>query len=160
MPANEPDFNEILAQIQEQELEEQLSSEPEAPPTDENVNEYILKRGSELLDANIDTINRLKNRIATAHDSDEINALANLIKSTNSVLATLTSITLQNKKDKTSKEIASNTHQLKEPSTVNNTMFIGTREDMLKLLAKKSAEVESVSSPAYDEEEPIDEPAK
>lgn len=154
MPKNEPDFNEILAQIQEQEDaggDEDYVTEPQKP-TDETINDYVIDKGSELLNANIDLINRVKNRIATAHDVDELSVLSNLFKSSNSILSTLTSISIQNKKDKTARELGTNRNTPKLPTTVNNTMFVGTREDMLKMLEKNiNTDIESISGKPYDE---------
>lgn len=152
MIKNEPDFTDILAQIQEDEDNCDCTLDRQEVPTDETINDYVLKKGSELLESNIDTINRIKNRIATAHDPDELMVLSNLIKSANSVLTTLTSISLQNKKDKASREISAS-KALNNPKTVNNTLLVGTREEVIKqILDMKNADVIDVESDTQEEE--------
>ena len=156
MKANTPNFNDLLDQIKEEEMSEEYQEYALADsdkPTDDTIGNYVVDKGSELLNANIDLINRVKNRIATAHDMDELAVLANLFKSSNSILSTLTNISIQNKKDKLARETRSDNknRQLGTPHTVNNTVFVGTREEMMKLTQNENiADVESVSETPYD----------
>lgn len=157
MQENIPDFNDILKEIQEQERAKQpVAYEPYAETiTDENVNDYILDRGSRLIEDSLDAVKRLKDRITAAHDPDELAALSQLIRAATGALGTLTSISLQNKKDKTSRENI--TIKQLAPKTVNNTVLIGTREDAIKKLLEattdiKSADVESITEAPYGDE--------
>lgn len=156
MAENAPDFNDILARIREEEdNQDEFLSEPEtSTPTDDTLNDYVLKKGSKLLESNIDLIDRIKNRIATAHDPDEIAALTNLFKSSNAILTTLTSISIQNKKDKLTRELTTQKVKTALPTTVNNTLFVGTREEMLKMLEKDvTSDVDKISNPPYADSE-------
>jgi hypothetical protein len=157
MQENIPDFNDVLKEIQEQERAKMpTQSEPYPEPiTDENVNDYILDRGSKLVEDSLEAVKRLKDRITAAHDPDELAALSQLIRATTGALGTLTAISIQNKKDKVSKENTS-TKQL-ATKTVNNTVLIGTREEAMKKFLEvtkdmQSADVESVTDAPYVEE--------
>lgn len=153
MKENEPDFNELLSRIQNGSYDDS-TNEANETPTDESINDYVIEKGSELLNSSIYIIDKVKGRIATAHDSDEINALSSLLKSANSILSTLTSISIQNKKDKTSKDLLalkSNKSQKKLPNTVNNTVILGTREDVFKKILEASNSPEYVSDAPYNE---------
>lgn len=154
---NVPDFNDILKQIKEQEeLAIEATRDPNARVypniTDDNVNEYILDRGSRLIEDSLSAINSLNGRIAQASDPDEISALSQLIKAATGALSTLTAISLQNKKTKAAKEITE-TKKKELPRHINNTLVIGTREEIIKQILDGSSSVTSVSNPPYEEQE-------
>jgi hypothetical protein len=148
-----PNFNDVLKEIQDAERSKYPPPiEPYPTITDDNVNEYILNRGSRLVEDSLEAIRRLGERITAAHDPDEVAALSQLIKAATGALGTLTTISIQNKKDKSAKESAS-TKQI-PTKTINNTVLIGTREEaMKKYMVMASADVESTSNAPYNEEQ-------
>jgi len=109
---------------------------------DSNINEYIVKRTSHLIDTSIDAIDDIKDYIVQGQNPDELAALSELISAATKSIEALNRINLLNKKAefdkqlkemdiKGKKEIAGN---LQGNTTVNNTLFVGSREDIFKKL--------------------------
>jgi hypothetical protein len=107
---------------------------------DDNVNDYVLKKASELIETGMFTVEAMKNSISSAYESDEIEAYATLIKSVNDSIDTLNKINLQNKKIKSSKEIKQmdiDARQQLGPAQHNTNVLIATRDEIMKNIINK-----------------------
>lgn len=146
------DFTDILEELDGEELLDHSQTPEEdvefETVTDDNVNEFVLKYGSKLVKDGMDAINKVKPKITSGQDADEIKALGDMMRAMNSTLDTLTKISLQNKKEKSATTVKEIEHQhRKELPTAQTTVIVGTREDIFRQLAeaeKQATEVEVV----------------
>jgi len=155
---NDENNNEIDSIIQELKAEEIQNPNKEiiAPKnlnniTDDNVNDYVYKKSSELIDSTLNAIDYLKDTIVTGSDPKEISALSQLINSATKALDQLNKINIQNKTNKNNMEIKkmeieSNANRPMLPNTTN--VLIATRDEIMKQMfdksPKKSSSVELV----------------
>lgn len=106
---------------------------------DENLNDFIIEKSSELITSSLEAINTVKDRITRTIDPDELESLAALIKAATSSIDTLNSINLERRKYKSAKrlkqlEFESKKQLGKRSGNTTNAIFVGSREDMLKML--------------------------
>ena len=117
---------------------------------EENINEYILKKTGNLINAGLGAVEDLREYIVQGQNPDEIAALSELISSTTKAIEALNKINLHNKKTKDAKvlkkmdidgkkEIASLTVG---DTTINNNLVIASREEMFERLFKDSEKEE------------------
>ena len=107
-----------------------------------NINEYILKKTSNLVNAGLGAVEDLKEYIVQGQNPDEIAALSELISSTTKAIEALNRINLHNKKTKHDKEIKRLDIEGKKEIaslvggdvTINNNLVVASREEMLKRL--------------------------
>ena len=111
--------------------------------TDDNINEYIIKRTGHLIDTGINAIEDIKDYIVQGQNPDEIAALSELISSTTKAIEAMNRINLLNKKSKHDKELKEMDLQNRKEvagmlpgnNVVNNTnLLIASREEILKQL--------------------------
>lgn len=139
------DFAEILEELAGEELIEEIYDDGRFDSvTDENVNDFVLEYGSRLVKDGMDSINKIKNKITSAQNADEISALSEMMRAMNSTLDTLTKISLQNKKEKNAKEARETAHQHRKelPDTPKTQIIVGTREDIFKKMMEAEREIE------------------
>jgi len=131
---------------------------------EENVNSYILKKTSTLIDTGLDAIADLKDFIVQGQNPDEIAALSELISSTTKAIEALNRINLLNKKAKTDKELKELEIKGKKEianllpgnSVVNNTnVLVASREEIFKKLIDSTEDntLEIVDSIVIEEKE-------
>lgn len=111
--------------------------------TDQNVNEYVYKKSSELVESTLSAVNSLKDTVLTGNDPKEIAALSQLINSATKALDQLNKINLQNKQNINSlqmkkMEIESNSHLSKMNPQTNN-IVIATRDEIMERIFDKSS---------------------
>jgi hypothetical protein len=121
----------------------QKSNRVASDVNEDNINEYIIKVHSEIIDTGVSAIEDLKDFIVQGQNPDEIAALSELISSTTKALESLNKINLLNKKAKTDKELKTmeleNRKQvasmLPGNNIVNNTnVLVASREEIIKKL--------------------------
>lgn len=118
--------------------------------TDDNVNDYVYKKSSELVESTLGAVQSLKDNVLTGSDPREIAALSQLINSATKALEQLNKINLQNKQSKSNVEIKKmelevNSKNLKNPQTTN--VLIATRDEIMSQLfdkTKKTNEIEVI----------------
>ena len=151
------EFNDLLEQLADEELLEEIKSDERFPTvTDENVNDFVLEYGSKLVKVGMDAIDRVKPKITSGQDADEISALSELMRAMNSTLGTLTKISLQNKKDESERKNTELTYEKKKELTgvPRTQVLIGTREDIMKGMMKAvEGEVIDVEAKEIKEDE-------
>jgi len=107
-----------------------------------NINEYILKKTGNLIDAGLGAVEDLKEYIVQGQNPDEIAALSELISSTTKAIEALNRINLHNKKTKHDKELKRIDIEGKKEIaslttgdvTINNNLVVASREEMLQRL--------------------------
>ena len=122
--------------------------------TDENINEFILKKASKLINSGLGAVEDLKDFIVQGQNPDEIAALSELISSTTKALEALNRINLQNKKAKTDRELKeidiagrkAVAGMLPNNNVTNNTnVLIASREEIIKQLLETEKEAEPIT---------------
>lgn len=98
--------------------------------TDDNVNDYILKKSAEILENAMIVSNELKDSILSSNtvDPDTLNAYSGVLKTLNLTISNLNKINIQNKKDNTSRQLKT----IKGPQTINNVLITGSRDEIIK----------------------------
>lgn len=111
--------------------------------TEDNINEYVLQKTGNLIDAGLGAVNDLKDFVVQGQNPDEIAALSELISSTTKAIEALNRINLQNKKAKTDKELKTMDIEGKKAiagslpgaNITNNTVnLVASREEIFKQL--------------------------
>lgn len=118
--------------------------------TDDNINDYILKKTGHLVEAGLGAIEDLKEYIIQGQNPDEIAALSELISSTSKAIESLNRINLYNKKTKHDKEIKKIDIEGKKEiagmlpgnQTINNNVIVASRAEMLERLFLESEKKE------------------
>jgi 50S ribosomal subunit-associated GTPase HflX len=122
-------------------LMEQNTAVIKEPVTDDNINSYVMKKISKLIDDGMVTIESIQQDIisSSTYESEQLEAFSNLFKSVVKAADTLNKINLQNKKDKSLKELKQMDIQMKKefPDSGGNTnILIATREEIIKTFLK------------------------
>jgi hypothetical protein len=109
---------------------------------EENINDYILKKTGNLIDAGLGAVEDLKDYIVQGQNPDEIAALSELISSTTKAIEALNKINLHNKKTKHDKELKRIDIEGKKEiatltagdTTINNNLIVASRQEILDKL--------------------------
>lgn len=117
--------------------------------TEDNINDYILQKTGNLVDAGLGAVQDLKDFVVQGQNPDEIAALSELISSTTKAIEALNRINLQNKKAKTDKELKTMDIEGKKAiagslpgaNITNNTnVLVASREEIFKQLLNDVAD--------------------
>jgi hypothetical protein len=106
--------------------------------SDDNVEDYVYKKTTELVDASLGAVQTIRDTVLTGVDPREISSLAQLINATTKALDTLNQINLQNKQNKNNIEVkklemaAKDSLMSRIPQTTN--VLIATRDEVMKQL--------------------------
>jgi hypothetical protein len=122
--------------------------ENEIEINEDNINDYILKKTGNLVEAGLGAVEDLKEYIVQGQNPDEIAALSELISSTTKAIEALNRINLHNKKTKDTKELKKMDIEGKKEiasltsgdTTVNNNIVIASRAEILERLFASTAE--------------------
>ena len=129
--------------------------------TDDNINEYIVKRTSSLIDTGINAIDDIKDYIIQGQNPDEIAALSELINATTKSIEALNRINLLNKKGKIDKELKEMDLKGKKEvagmlpgnNVVNNNLIVASREEIFRQLLNEPEHIEVIDSVVIEEKE-------
>jgi len=141
---NSSEIDSIIQELKAEEIanptKQIVKSESSNTINDENVNDYVYKKSSELIDSTLNAIDYLKDTIVTGSDPKEISALSQLINSATKALDQLNKINIQNKTNKNNMEmkkmeIESNANRPVLPNTTN--VLIATRDEIMKQMFDK-----------------------
>jgi alkanesulfonate monooxygenase SsuD/methylene tetrahydromethanopterin reductase-like flavin-dependent oxidoreductase (luciferase family) len=127
------------------------------PPTEEELGDYIIKKTSELIDQTMNAFKNIRDIAVQSNDAETVEALASLVKSTTGALDSLNKIHVQNKKTKAAKEIAHiNAYARKKAADTlaggNNNVMVGSREEVLKMIAEAVHKSKIAGGPVLDGE--------
>jgi len=115
--------------------------------TEDNINDYILKKTGSLIEAGLGAVEDLKEYIVQGQNPDEIAALSELISSTSKAIESLNRINLYNKKTKHDKELKKlDIDGKKEIASLvpgnnvtnNNNIIVASRAEILERLFQES----------------------
>jgi hypothetical protein len=162
MSNNNSEIDDIIDQLKGDSIPSQVVPDKEEPRknlnlTDDNVNDYVYNKSSELVESTLGAIQSFRDNILAGSDPKEIAALSQLINSASKALDQLNKINLQNKQTKANieikkMEIESNSHLSKLLPQTNN-IVIATRDEIMeKMFDKPSAKKEKVQ---YIDADPI-----
>ena len=129
--------------------------------TDDNINEYIVKRTSSLIDTGINAIEDIRDYIIQGQNPDEIAALSELINATTKSIEALNRINLLNKKGKIDKELKEMDLKGKKEvagmlpgnNVVNNNLIVASREEIFRQLLNEPEHIEVIDSVVIEEKE-------
>lgn len=121
-----------------------IPSNPVEKVDDENVNEYVYKKTSEVIQAGLEAITSLKNSIAMGADSKEIAAMAQLIGATTKAIDSMNKINLQQKQatvDVKLKEMdIAGKKDIVSRLPASNNILIATRDEVIsQMIGSKSS---------------------
>jgi hypothetical protein len=143
--SNSSEIDSIIQELKAEEIQHVATTETKKSDTfnsinDENVNEYVYKKSSELVESTLNAVSILKDTVVTGSDPKEIAALAQLINAASKSLDQLNKINIQNKTNKNNMEmkkmeIESNANRPALPNTTN--VVIATRDEIMKQLFDK-----------------------
>ena len=134
---------------------------PEMEVTDDNINEYIVKRTTQLIDTSITAVDDIKDYIIQGQNPDEIAALSELINAATKSIEALNRINLLNKKGKIDKELKEMDLKGKKEvagmlpgnNVVNNNLIVASREEIFKQLLNEPEPIEVIDSVVIEEKE-------
>lgn len=109
--------------------------------TEDNLNDYLLKKASALVDISLDAVEELKPFVMQGTDPDEIAALAEVINASSKAMENLNKLLMQKKKLENDiklkkidfehkKELAATDSP--KAQTINNNVYIASREEIFK----------------------------
>lgn len=116
-----------------------------------NVDEFIYRKSSTLIQQGVDTIERVKNTVMSGADAETLEAYSKLIASVASSIEILNKVNLQKRKEKAAKELkqmdldASNKLLDKYDGTTNiknqTNILVASREEIMKHLLGKADDI-------------------
>jgi len=126
---------------------------------DDSINDFIMQKAGKLVEDGVDTIDAIKQTVLTSFEPDELAAYSDLIKSVVKAIDTMNKINLQNKKDKSAREIKKMDIELKKELPAaqggNTNILVATREEIIQgfLEDVNSAKPIDIESEEEDEDE-------
>lgn len=134
----EDEVDELISQLQDTNAAVRSTSREKTNVSDENLEEFILKSSSELIEDSLDIISNVKEYTAGSPDSRECQSLAELIRASASAIDTLNKVLLQRKKSETQEKIKDMDIRAKQGLAVaeQQTKMLLSREDIMKELMK------------------------
>jgi hypothetical protein len=139
---NNNEIDLIIQELKADEVPAQVKIKPVEVEeiNDENVDEYVYKKSSELVESTLGAVQALKDNVLTGSDPKEIAALSQLINSATKALDQLNKLNMQNKQNKSNieikkMEIEANASRPMLPNTTN--VLIATRDEVMNQLFDK-----------------------
>ena len=101
------DIGDLVDQLKNAEkyLKKPEKAEEEFNLDPEELEKFILNNAGKLVKKSIDMVDEVKQYVETAPESRDVSSLSELINASSSAIETLSKILVQNKKDKTQKEV-------------------------------------------------------
>jgi hypothetical protein len=136
----------LIEQLQSNDTQEkQLSKPMNGDISKDNLEDYVIRKSSALVDGTIDMVETVRDYIVSAPESKDVSSLAELINAATNAVETLNKIVLSNKKNTTlvkvkEMDIASK-KELQAADT--DTKLLLTREEMFKALLDTAKPVEA-----------------
>jgi len=113
---------------------------------DENVNEYILKKVGKLIEGGVDTIEALRESVLASCEPSELEAYSELFRAVTGAADVLNKINVQNKKNKSAKELKKMDIQARAELPASRTggdtnILIAPREEIIKKFLEDNKKV-------------------
>lgn len=157
---NDDNIEDLLSQLQDVNSVPSREADPSIELNSENVEQFIIDSAGVLIQKSLIAVDDIKQYVLSAPDSDQIESLAALIKSSASAIDTLNKLVLQDKKAKASHELKELDFKQKKQLQAEQTnqltaTLLMSREEMVKQLLSEAeiidAEVSDVSGSSKDE---------
>ena len=143
-PENEVD--ELVSQLKDANTVAANVGRNKTDVNDDNLEEFILKSSSELIENSLDVISNVKEYTAGSPDARECQSLAELIRASASAIDTLNKVLLQRKKGETQEKIKEMDIKSKQGIAMadQQTKILISREDIMKELVKDAEVVDII----------------
>ena len=157
---NNSDLNSLISQLKDTTLVNKYVQKEENASEigPENIEEFVVKNSSELINQSLSVMRDVKDYIAASSDPDSISALADLIRASSSAIESLNKIVIQNKRSATTlvaKKMDTESKQSIE-DTRNMNAVIGTRAEIFDKLLADAKVIEAEELPSTDDNSKTD----
>jgi len=164
------DLDKILEDLKNDQSIASLADQPQQDRIDvdkDNINDYVIQKVARLIETGIETVESIKQTIASGFEVDELQAFSALIGAVTSAADTLNKINLQQMKAKSAKQLKKMDIASKKQlgngggHGGNTNVLIATREEVIeRFLNNKKEFLEAdftTEEPEVEKEEAIDE---
>ena len=126
----------------------QKASFSEDIATKDNVEEFVLKNSSEVVNSAMNILKSFEGAVQHIQSPDEIAAYSELVNASTNALDTLNKIVLQNKKAEAAKEVKQLDIQSKQQLQANDhkMKLMASREDIMKMMMEEKEQTIDVDS--------------
>jgi len=150
------DIGDLVDQLKNAEkyLKKPEKAEEEFNLDPEELEKFILNNAGKLVKKSIDMVDEVKQYVETAPESRDVSSLSELINASSSAIETLSKILVQNKKDKTQKEVKQMDIDGKKQLMQGefNAKVMLSRDDVMKELFAKVGREEKDITPTQSQE--------
>ena len=150
------DIGDLVDQLKNAEkyLKKPEKAEEEFNLDPEELEKFILNNAGKLVKKSIDMVDEVKQYVETAPESRDVSSLSELINASSSAIETLSKILVQNKKDKTQKEVKQMDIDGKKQLMQGefNAKVMLSRDDVMKELFSKVEREEKDITPTQSQE--------
>jgi hypothetical protein len=135
----------LIDQLQATNKEANQISRAEPSVNKDNLEDYIIRKSSALIEGTIDMVDTVRDYIISAPESKDVASLAELVNAATNAVETLNKIALSNKKHTTAVKIKemdiASKREMQEADT--NTKLLLTREEVFKKLISNAQPIEA-----------------
>jgi len=150
------DIGDLVDQLKNAEkyLKKPEKAEEEFNLDPEELEKFILNNAGKLVKKSIEMVDEVKQYVETAPESRDVSSLSELINASSSAIETLSKILVQNKKDKTQKEVKQMDIDGKKQLMQGefNAKVMLSRDDVMKELFAKVEREEKDITPTQSQE--------
>lgn len=150
------DIGDLVDQLKNAEkyLKKPEKAEEEFNLDTEELEKFILNNAGKLVKKSIDMVDEVKQYVETAPESRDVSSLSELINASSSAIETLSKILVQNKRDKTQKEVKQMDIDGKKQLMQGefNAKMMLSRDDVMNELFKKVEAEEKNITPTPSQE--------
>ena len=150
------DIGDLVDQLKNAEkyLKKPEKAEEDFDLNPEELEKFILNNAGKLVKKSIDMVDEVKQYVETAPESRDVSSLSELINASSSAIETLSKILVQNKRDKTQKEVKQMDIDGKKQLMQGefNAKMMLSRDDVMKELFKKVEAEEKNITPTQSQE--------
>ena len=150
------DIGDLVDQLKNAEkyLKKPEKAEEEFNLNPEELEKFILNNAGKLVKKSIDMVDEVKQYVETAPESRDVSSLSELINASSSAIETLSKILVQNKRDKTQKEVKQMDIDGKKQLMQGefNAKVMLSRDDVMKELFAKVEKEEKDITPTQSQE--------
>ena len=150
------DIGDLVDQLKNAEkyLKKPEKAEEEFNLDPEELEKFILNNAGKLVKKSIDMVDEVKQYVETAPESRDVSSLSELINASSSAIETLSKILVQNKRDKTQKEVKQMDIDGKKQLMQGefNAKMMLSRDDVMNELFKKVEAEEKNITPTPSQE--------
>lgn len=150
------DIGDLVDQLKNAEkyLKKPEKAEEEFNLDPEELEKFILNNAGKLVKKSIDMVDEVKQYVETAPESRDVSSLSELINASSSAIETLSKILVQNKRDKTQKEVKQMDIDGKKQLMQGefNAKVMLSRDDVMKELFAKVEKEEKDITPTQSQE--------